>query len=85
MMGQDPFEVKMLSEETFIHYLARVTIFITYHVADSDSPSHDRATQTPCLLSSLLWEEPWYDFRISIKALSKLMIWETTTSKFALF
>jgi len=51
--GTNPMEVKMLSEETFRHYLIRVTIAITHHIADPNPPFHETSTEACCLLSGL--------------------------------
>ena len=42
--GTSSFEVKMLSGDTFRHYLARVTIAMAHHVVDSGSLFHNSAT-----------------------------------------
>jgi len=63
MVGQDPFEVVMLPGETFGQYLARITIAMTVHMVDPNSPFHDPTIRARCLLNGLSEEEPWSHFR----------------------
>ena len=63
MVGQDPFEMVMLSRDNFGQYLARVIMIMAFYMMDPNSPFHDSKTRARCLLNGLSEEEPWSYFR----------------------